>query len=127
MKGPFIAVIDIGKTNLKLVVVDLHNKTEQLITIARNQVLDGPPWPRFDADAQWAFILAGLAACQAKTPIDAIIVTTLGATAALIDDEGHLAAPILDYEHHGQRRLRPFMSVFALILMRQARRALAGD
>lgn len=101
MQPRHIAVIDIGKTNAKLALVDLATLTEIAVVTAPNRVLQGPPWPHFDADALWAFILAGLRDLHAQHRIDAIAVTTHGAAAALVAADGSLAAPILDYEHPG--------------------------
>ena len=58
-------------------------------------------YPHFDTRSLWAFILDSLGALNRQKPIDAICVTTHGATAALLDADGGLALPILDYEHDG--------------------------
>ena len=58
-------------------------------------------YPHFDERSLWAFILDSLGALNRQKPIDAISVTTHGATAALLDAAGGLALPILDYEHDG--------------------------
>ena len=96
-----VAVIDIGKTNAKLVLVDLESLTEIAVITRPNAVLPGPPWPHFDVEGHWAFLLAGLRDFHAAHGIDAISVTTHGACAALLDSDGNLAAPILDYEFAG--------------------------
>jgi sugar (pentulose or hexulose) kinase len=96
-----VAVIDIGKTNAKLALVDLDGLTEIAVLTRPNRVLPGPPWPHFDVEGHWAFLLEGLRAFHAAHGIDAVSVTTHGAAAALIAADGTLAAPILDYEHPG--------------------------
>ncbi len=96
-----IAVIDIGKTNAKLVLVDRKTLSEVAVITRPNVVLPGPPWPHFDVDGHWAFLLKGLRDFHADHSIDAISVTTHGACAALLDRDGNLAAPILDYECSG--------------------------
>lgn len=96
-----VAVIDIGKTNAKLVLVDRQTLTEIAVVTRPNTVLPGPPWPHFDVDGHWTFLLDALRDLHAKHGIDAISVTTHGACAALLDETGALAAPILDYEHDG--------------------------
>jgi len=93
-----VAVIDIGKTNAKLALVDRDSLSEIAVIRRPNVVLPGPPWPHFDVDRHWAFILGGLSDFHATHGIDAISVTTHGACAALLDKTGQLAAPILDYE-----------------------------
>jgi sugar (pentulose or hexulose) kinase len=96
-----VAVIDIGKTTAKLALVDMEHLSEIAVRRTANRVLPGPPYPHFDIDALWRFILEGLTAFHADHGIDAITVTTHGASAALLDADGVLAAPVLDYEHDG--------------------------
>lgn len=100
MKRPqHIAAIDIGKTNAKLALVDLGSLTEIAVVTRPNVVLAGPPWPHYDVDGHWAFLLDALATFHQDHRVDAISVTTHGACAALLSADGTLAAPILDYEH----------------------------
>jgi sugar (pentulose or hexulose) kinase len=102
MTGPrHIAVIDIGKTNAKLALVDLATRAEIAVTTRPNRVIPGPPWPHFDTEGHWQFILDGLRDLHAQHGVDAISVTTHGASGVLLDAQGGLAAPVLDYEHTG--------------------------
>jgi sugar (pentulose or hexulose) kinase len=94
-----IAVIDIGKTNAKLALVDLSTLTEMAVVTRPNIVQPGPPYPHYDVDGHWEFLLDALAQFHREHRIDAISVTTHGACAALLDSNGALATPILDYEH----------------------------
>ncbi|MCT8158702.1 FGGY-family carbohydrate kinase [Pseudoruegeria sp. SHC-113] len=94
-----VAVIDIGKTNAKLALVRRSDLAEIAVLKRPNTVLQGAPYPHFDVDGHWEFILAGLAAFQADHGVSAISITTHGACAALLAADGRLAAPILDYEH----------------------------
>jgi len=94
-----IAVIDIGKTNAKLALVDLESLTELAVVTRPNVVQPGPPWPHYDVEGHWAFLLDALAEFHRDHGIDAISVTTHGACAALLANDGTLAAPIIDYEH----------------------------
>jgi sugar (pentulose or hexulose) kinase len=96
-----IAVIDIGKTNAKLALVDLDSLTEIAVVTRPNTVRAGPPWPHFDTEGHWAFLLNGLGKFHLKHRVDAISITTHGASIALLEENGSLAAPILDYEHDG--------------------------
>ena len=96
-----VAVIDIGKTNAKLALVDLATLKELAIVKRPNMVLPGPPWPHFDVDGIWDFLLGAMAQFHQSHGINAISTTTHGACAALIGHDGNLAAPILDYEHEG--------------------------
>jgi sugar (pentulose or hexulose) kinase len=94
-----IAVIDIGKTNAKLALVDLPNLTEVAVLTRPNIVQSDGPWPHFDVEGHWEFLLDALSQFHKEHRIDAISVTTHGACAALLTRDGQLAAPILDYEH----------------------------
>lgn len=94
-----VAVLDVGKTNAKLALVDGETLAEIAVLTRPNRVLPGPPWPHMDLEGHWAFFLAGLARMQAEHGVDAISVTTHGAAAVLLDASGGLAAPMLDYEH----------------------------
>ncbi|MGP9791642.1 FGGY-family carbohydrate kinase [Roseinatronobacter sp. NSM] len=96
-----IAVIDIGKTNAKLALVDPDSLDEIAVLTRPNTVCPGPPWPHFDTEGHWRFLLDGLRDLNAQHPVCAISITTHGACAALLDARGELAAPILDYEYTG--------------------------
>ncbi len=96
-----VAVIDIGKTNAKVALVDMEATTEQAVRTRPNIVRPEAPYPHFDTDALWDFILESLTVLNRDHPVSAISVTTHGATAALLDARGRLAFPVLDYEHDG--------------------------
>ena len=101
MTKKHVAVIDIGKTNAKLTLVDLDDLSEIAVVTRQNTVLPGPPWPHFDVDGHWDFLLSALRNFHAEHGIDAISITTHGACIALLNEMGNLAAPILDYEYTG--------------------------
>lgn len=94
-----IAVIDIGKTNAKVVVIDAATGFELAAHRMPNQVLRDGPYPHFDTEGLWAFILSALKGFVSAPGFDAISITTHGACAALLDKNGALALPVLDYEH----------------------------
>lgn len=94
-----IAVLDIGKTNAKVVVIDSKTGAELAARRMPNRVLAAPPYPHYDIDGLWAFILESLAVFAASPGFDAVSITTHGASAALTNDRGDLALPVLDYEH----------------------------
>ncbi|QFI65092.1 FGGY-family carbohydrate kinase [Sinorhizobium alkalisoli] len=96
-----VAVIDIGKTNAKVALVDLERFEEIAVRKTPNLVLADGPYPHFDIERLWRFILASLAALHREHPVEGITVTTHGATAVLLDEEGRLALPVLDYEYTG--------------------------
>ncbi len=96
-----IAVIDIGKTNAKLALVDLAQRAEIAVLTRPNPAIQTGPYPHFDTDGIWDFLCAGLAEFQSRHGIDGISITTHGACAALLTADGTLATPVLDYEHRG--------------------------
>ena len=100
-----IAVLDIGKTNVKVVLVDGDDLREVAARTMQNGVVNAAPYPHFDVEKLWAFIIESLASLNRERPIDAISVTAHGATAALLDEDGDLVLPVLDYEHHGPQAL----------------------
>ncbi len=101
-----VAVVDIGKTNSKVALVDLDTRRETTSRTQPNRVRTDGPYPHHDVDAIWTFLLDGLAALQSERPIDAVSVTTHGATAALVDARGELVLPVLDYEFGGPDETR---------------------
>ncbi|WP_192255659.1 FGGY-family carbohydrate kinase [Mesorhizobium silamurunense] len=96
-----VAVIDIGKTNAKVALVDFEHMTEVGLRRTANAVSRNGPYPHHDVERLWAFILDGLAALHREQPIDAVSITTHGATAVLVDAEGGPALPVIDYEFAG--------------------------
>lgn len=101
----FIAVIDIGKTNAKVAIVDSRDWREAVIRTIPNTVLRDGPYPHFDVETIWQFIVKSMAALNAEFPIDAISITTHGACCVLLDENGGLAMPVLDYEYDGPQEV----------------------
>ena len=93
-----IAVIDIGKTNAKVAMVDASAHQEIGVRKTPNVVLRDGRYPHFDIEGNWAFILDSLRDFYAQEPFDAISITTHGASGALVNADGSLALPALDYE-----------------------------
>ena len=94
-----IAVIDVGKTNAKLVVVDAVTGTEVASRSTRNSVVEEGPYPHYDVEALWGFFAESLAGFARSPGFDAISVTAHGASAALLGENG-LAMPVIDYEYN---------------------------
>ncbi|MBS7544160.1 FGGY-family carbohydrate kinase [Ancylobacter oerskovii] len=101
-----IAVIDFGKTNVKVVLVEPGSLTEIAARRIPNTVRAGPPFAHYDTQGHWDFLIASLRDLNAAHGIAAISITTHGATAALIDEAGALVLPILDYEDPGPEEMR---------------------
>jgi sugar (pentulose or hexulose) kinase len=100
-----VGVIDVGKSNAKVAAVDLDAMREAGVLTAPNRVLRAGPYPHYDVEGLWGFMLDGLARLHRAHGIEALTVTTHGAAAALLDKGGGLAAPVIDYEHDGPDEL----------------------
>ncbi|MFG6487594.1 FGGY-family carbohydrate kinase [Roseateles sp. BYS78W] len=90
-------VLDIGKTNAKLTLIDPAGKTLAEVRTP-NTVRRVGPYPHHDTERLWNWMLGQLRELAALADIRAIVPVTHGATAALVDDAG-LVLPVLDYEH----------------------------
>ena len=101
-----IAVLDIGKTNAKVVVLDAATGAEIASTRTPNTVLTDGPYPHYDVETLWAFALDAFRRFAADPGFDAISITTHGASAALLDADGGLVLPVLDYEHEYPAEIR---------------------
>ena len=99
-KTRVVAVLDIGKTNIKICLMD--GQTGALLQIAKrvNGVIDALPYPHVDVDSIWHWIKDTLADLAQRYFIASIAITTHGATIACMKG-GQLALPILDYEYDG--------------------------
>jgi len=104
-------VVDIGKTRLKLSVVEADGTLRHAAAADNRPDLSGP-YPAHDVERTWAWLLDALSDPRVRDA-GSIVVATHGATAACLGAEW-LALPILDYEWDGVRefdadydRLRP--------------------
>ena len=100
MKKASIGVIDVGKTNIKLYL--LSNDIEAAVLTSwqiENQVINTPPYPHFDTERHWAWLMDRLKEASSNYCIDKLITTAHGACAALVTGD-QLVLPILDYEHN---------------------------
>ena len=91
-----VAVLDVGKTNVKLVAVAPDGRLLSSRS-APNEVRTGEPYPSCDTEHIWRWMMAALADLGERFTIAAIVPTSYGSTAALID-RADLVLPILDYE-----------------------------
>lgn len=98
------AVLDIGKTNVKLQLVDDSGQLIESYS-RKNAVLMRGPYPHADTTGIWQWLLETLASIK-TSEIRAFVVTTHGATAALVDNDG-LVLPVMDYEYHGVEACDP--------------------
>ena len=93
------AVFDVGKSKVRLCAVD--DRGGAMLSFERsNPVKPGPPYPHFDVDDLFAWLVRGLSEIAHDFEVHSIVPVSHGACAALIEDE-QLALPVLDYEFAG--------------------------
>lgn len=102
MKGGTVAVLDVGKSNVKLSACTAEGHVLETLTLP-NRVLPGPPWRHHDLAAQNAFVLDGLAALSRRHPLQHFVASGHGSGGMLVggdpDRNGTgLALPMIDYE-----------------------------
>jgi len=90
-------VLDIGKTNAKLTLIDSAGRTLAERRTPNTVRRDGP-YPHHDTERLWGWMLGELRELSKHAQVSAIVPVTHGATAALVDDAG-LVLPVPDYEH----------------------------
>ena len=94
-----VAVFDIGKTNMKVVVFDAAGKVAAERCHPNASLLPDARWPyrRLGAECAWTFLIGALEELGARFPIEAISISAHGAAGVLVTDEGD-ALPAVDYE-----------------------------
>ena len=97
----YVAVIDLGKANSKVALVDTITATEIEVVSQPAAIRTDTLYPSLDHGAIHGFIIRSLFALSTRYSIEAITVTTHGATVALVDASGQLVLPVLDYEFRG--------------------------
>ncbi len=102
MREKYFLVLDIGKTNIKIHVLDSDQHSKKVYT-KKNSVINSGPYPHVNIDDIWQWVIEVLNSITRVYCIDSIVVSTHGATAVLFDPEqpNGLALPVLDYEFQG--------------------------
>ncbi|MBY2965266.1 carbohydrate kinase [Rhizobium leguminosarum] len=101
-----IAVLDIGKTNAKVVVLDSETGAEIAVLKRPNVTIKTGLYPHYDVEALWSFALDALKSLAREPGFDAVSIATHGASAALLGRDGALAMPVIDYEHEYPQDIR---------------------
>jgi sugar (pentulose or hexulose) kinase len=71
-----MAVVDIGKTNAKPVLIGADTgRAVETLTIP-NRLPGRPPYPHYDIEGLWAFVLESLGDLNRRHAIDGISITT---------------------------------------------------
>lgn len=102
MSDGTVAVLDVGKSNVKLSACTAGGHVLETLTLP-NAVLPGPPWRHHDLAQQNAFVLDGLAALSRRHPLQHFVASGHGSGGLLVTgdpDAGGtgLALPMIDYE-----------------------------
>ena len=102
-----VAVFDVGKSNAKLSLVDLASQAVLAARTTPNVVRRDGPYPHFDVDGLWDWLVAGLSDFSGQAHISAISTTTHGACFALTaGDALALPDPRLRVRRTGRDRRR---------------------
>ena len=109
VSAPLIAVLDVGKTNAKIALVDPELGQEIWSARRANDVVQGACMRELDVVAIEAWLLESLRGAPHRERIAVIVPIAHGAAAVLVDHAGEvLAAP--DYEdtllRRGERGIR---------------------
>jgi sugar (pentulose or hexulose) kinase len=91
-----VAVLEVGRREVKLLAITPRGRLLSLRS-APNEVRTGDPYPSCDTEHIWRWMMAALADFGERFVIQAIVPTSYGSTAALVN-QGDLVLPILDYE-----------------------------
>ncbi|WP_395344447.1 FGGY-family carbohydrate kinase [Ningiella sp. W23] len=113
----YTLIIDIGKTHVKLHVLDANFKSVHANQMP-NTVNHQTAYPSANIDGIWHWLCESIKAFTPSFLITHITITTHGASAALIDrdssEENGLVLPVLDYEYgathaqsEGYEQIRP--------------------
>jgi sugar (pentulose or hexulose) kinase len=99
-----ILIIDIGKTHVKLHV--LNSALDSVFSKQMKNIIDkNGLYPSVNITAIWRWLMSTIKEATSQYPISTMSITTHGATAALINRnkivDGSLVLPILDYEYQG--------------------------
>lgn len=99
-KKKIVLVLDIGKTNIKLCLIDLLSGECVRSYRTANQPNSEGRYPHSDTAAIWRWIRSTVREVCRDYSVRHICITTHGATIACLSG-GELALPILDYEYTG--------------------------
>ena len=92
-----LAVLDVGKTNAKLIAFSLDGKILEQLRHPQQVVINNG-LRVLDVEGIFGWLETALAELRSRHELSGLMVSTHGATCALIGEHDALAAPILDYE-----------------------------
>ncbi len=94
-----VAVVDIGKTNKKIALIDDRLNQVASVSASFPAVLDPDGILVEQTEEIWAWLKRQLADLHRRLPFHAISVSTHGACWAALDENGELSVPVIAYEH----------------------------
>ena len=96
-----IAVLDVGKTNVKLNAVTADGVVLETLSIP-NPVLPGPPWRHHDLGAISEWVFSGIGQLCRRHPLSAFVASGHGSGGVLVGDDPEIGEgatlPMIDYE-----------------------------
>ena len=96
-----IAVLDVGKTNVKLNAVTADGVVLETLSIP-NPVLPGPPWRHHDLGATGEWVFSGIGQLCRRHPLSTFVASGHGSGGVLVGDSPEsgdgTALPMIDYE-----------------------------
>lgn len=105
MELDLFAVVDVGKTNAKLVVAQAQDGHVLWSAEHRNRIVPGPPYKQLDIAAIGTWLIDAMARAPHKDRIGAIVPVGHGCGAVPIDEEGR-ALPACDYEEEAVEEIK---------------------
>ena len=99
------AVLDVGKTNAKLVIAQARDGQVLWSAEHRNHIVPGPPYKQLDVAAIEAWLLAAMAEAPEKGRIGAIVPVAHGCGAVPLD-ASQAPLPAMDYEEEAVEQVK---------------------
>ena len=102
MSAGTVAVLDVGKSNIKLSACTADGQVLETLSLP-NAVLPGPPWRHHDMLAQNHFVLSGMATLARRHTLAHFVASGHGSGGMLVVDDPDyggtgLVLPMIDYE-----------------------------
>lgn len=98
MNNSCTLVFDVGKTNVKLLLLDDAGNQQSSVSKS-NKVINEQPYPHYDIDGIWQWLINEIKNYASNHSIGKIVISTHGASAALINNKSkQLMLPVMDYE-----------------------------
>ncbi|QKX17605.1 FGGY-family carbohydrate kinase [Microbulbifer sp. YPW1] len=119
----YTLIFDIGKTHIKLSVLDVHLKSVATREAKNRVLMSSIYYPQADVDYIWQWFSNNVRTLTEQFEITRLNITTHGATAACLRDDADasdlesdgLALPVLDYEYEDFRECQDTAAHYASV------------